>query len=240
MSTQPSMTAAVTQERLQFVLRGLPVSLASTVALSIVTVAVLWPEVPHGRLLGWLSTLVIVSVLRGTLWGFTRSRHVERQSARFWQVLFIIGCGLSGAVWGMTPLLFQPASPSHEIFIAIVIAGTAAGAITSLAADRWAAFALVLPCVLPFTLSHLAASKPVDIAIGVVSILFFATIGGSINRFHRQLAIMMKAQFELQASDASVKALNERVQLATAVAKVGIYEWDLVTQQINWDAQVYE
>jgi signal transduction histidine kinase len=51
---------------------------------------------------------------------------------------------------------------------------------------------------------------------------------------------MMAARAELQESQAAVSLLNERMKLAANAAEVGIYEWDLVTQAVNWDEQVYK
>jgi signal transduction histidine kinase len=79
----------------------------------------------------------------------------------------------------------------------------------------------------------------VELAIGFVTFLFLVTIAGSVNRFHWHLSSMMAARVELQNSQASVSALNERMKLAANAAKVGIYEWDLVTQDVNWDEQVF-
>lgn len=237
--TNDNLAPAVDLARLQFLLRGQPLSLASTFLLGTVAVGVLWSSVPRFLLTSWAMVFTLVTVLRGCLWALTQSTVFTKRPPEFWRILFIVGCGLSGMSWGLAGVLFQSSDPLHELFIAIVIAGTAAGAITSLASDRWAAFALVLPCLVPFAIKQLLLGTPVDLAIGFVTVLFLITIAGSVNRFHWHLSSMMAARVELQNSQASVSALNERMKLAASAAQVGIYEWDLVTQEVNWDEQVF-
>lgn len=237
--SQSERTFAVDGARLQFVLRGQPVSLASTFSLGLITVALMWSSVPHSVLIGWLAVLLIVTAMRATLWILTRSSYFSRQPIAFWRALFISGCALSGSCWGAASLLFETSDPLLTTFMAVVIAGTAAGSVTSLASDRWAAFALVLPCVLPFIITRMLSDSYVDMAIGFVALLFLATIGGSVYRFHTQLSLMMTARAELQLSQAEMAILNERMKLAANSAKVGFYEWNLVTSHAEWDAQVY-
>lgn len=231
---------AVDRARLQFVLRGQPVSLISTFLLALITMYVMWPGVSHSILLGWLSVFTLVTLGRAAVWQLTRTSAFPKKPIAFWRKLFILGCGLSGLSWGIASVLFTTSSSLLETYMAVIIAGTAAGSITSLASDRWAAYALVLPCVLPFAIKQVSTGNSVDLAIGIVTLLFLATIGGSVSRFHNQLAIMMTARAELQESEAAVSKLNDRMNLAANVAKVGVYEWDLITQEVNWDAQVYE
>jgi diguanylate cyclase (GGDEF)-like protein/PAS domain S-box-containing protein len=38
----------------------------------------------------------------------------------------------------------------------------------------------------------------------------------------------------------SLELLSERLSLATAVAKVGVWEWDLATNSVTWDATMFE
>jgi signal transduction histidine kinase len=44
----------------------------------------------------------------------------------------------------------------------------------------------------------------------------------------------------LSASQATIKALNERMTLAAGAARVGFFSWDFSTGTIDWDAQIYE
>jgi len=44
----------------------------------------------------------------------------------------------------------------------------------------------------------------------------------------------------LSASQATIKALNERMTLAASAARVGFFSWDFGTGEMEWDAQVFE
>lgn len=235
-STAPTIEGA----RLQFVLRGQPASLVSTTLLALATLLVMWPSTPHTILLTWIMAFIAITAARAILWKATRTALFERQSTAFWRFLFIAGCGLAGASWGAANLLFESSTTPREVFMTVVTAGCVAGAVTALASDRWAAFAFVIPCLVPFALKHLLLNNTLDLAVGLLVFMFLFMIGGSVNRFHQQLTLMMQSQVDLQQSRQSVIALNERMQLATSAAKVGIYEWNLITQKIDWDAQVFE
>jgi PAS domain S-box-containing protein len=41
-------------------------------------------------------------------------------------------------------------------------------------------------------------------------------------------------------TDNRLLSLTERLSISTAVAKVGVWEWDLVTNTLNWDATMFE
>ncbi|HTE40102.1 MAG TPA: ATP-binding protein [Steroidobacteraceae bacterium] len=234
------LSYAVEPARLQFVMRGLPVSLASALTLALITVMVMWSSIPHPLLIGWIAVFTCVTAFRAVTWTLTRTAYSKKRPTAFWRACFVGGCALSGLSWGTASILFNPTDPFHAMFMAIVIAGTAAASITSLAADKWAAYALVLPTVMPFTIDKLLSTNAVDVAVGAVTLLFVATLSGSIARLHEQILVIIHTRAQLEISQTEVSRLNERMRMATHVARAGIYEWDLITRKADWDARVYE
>ncbi len=55
----------------------------------------------------------------------------------------------------------------------------------------------------------------------------------------RILAINREITARIQA-EAQLGLLTERLSLATAVAKIGVWEWDLATNVLTWDATMFE
>jgi len=43
-----------------------------------------------------------------------------------------------------------------------------------------------------------------------------------------------------KASEAKLRSLTERLSLATAIAKIGVWEWDVVSDALTWDAAMFE
>lgn len=98
----------------------------------------------------WLIALGIVTLLRFFLYLFYQKTSLANKSIPAWHRLFTVGSFASGCVWGLLSLLlFTVDSVLHQAFIAFVIAGMTAAAVTTLSAYWLNAMLFILPALLP-------------------------------------------------------------------------------------------
>jgi signal transduction histidine kinase len=240
---------AVRTASLADVFRGQPMSLLVMAIIAAITAAIMVQVTPVWRVATWYAAVVCLCIARWSLYRrYMRSaasataldlRRFERQ--------FLIGVLLSGALWGSLSVAMFPRDSSLQVFLAFVLSGMAAGAVTTLSALRYAAFGYVLLSVLPLGLQLAFVGTTLGVAMSLMVIAFLAGVSTSINRLHAQIVALVTARVqadahlrELESAQVDVQALNERLTIATQAAQLGIWEWDLRTHQLLWDARMYE
>jgi signal transduction histidine kinase len=242
----PALSDAIRRARLDFVFKGHPSSLGTSAVLASLTVVALWQLVDQQRLLLWYAALILVTAARGLLWwSYVRHRDAAGPTldANLWARRLLIGATAAGAAWGLGSLTLVPATLTVQLFLSFVLAGHAAGAVTTLSADRRAAIAFIAISLMPLATQLLLQGTSIGIAMGLMVCIFVAMIVVSIHRFHGQILDMVSTRVEaetqrvLRDAQQEVEALNRRLRIATRAAKVGIFEHDPVTGRLDWSAQ---
>ncbi len=131
----------------------LPTALLSNILLSLLIVVVLWSEISHKILIVWISVLWIITITRFVQYHKYRSK--TDGSLKKWAYQFSFGVILTGIVWGSSGIfLFSRSSLPHQVFLAFVLGGLIAGAITSVAAIQWVfrvfVFIIIFPIIVQF------------------------------------------------------------------------------------------
>jgi signal transduction histidine kinase len=233
--------------RLRVAFEGQPSSLILSTTLATLTLAVLWPAQGSTALLGWYATFVCVAALR--VWLYLSHRRLiaegsPAQLARL-QTRFVISCCAAGASWGVACFTIFPTDPLHKLFISFALAGVAAAAVTSLSALRAAALGFVLCSTGPLALRLLTAPLDTDVAMGLMVLMFLLVVSVSVTRLDAQLLALVKSRMEAgmhlrarEQQQCEMQALNDRLHLAIAASKAGVFEWDVLANTIGCDAQM--
>ena len=215
MDRQHQTDQHVRDEQLQLLFGGLPSSLFVTLVLLILTVVVvqLTGEADL-RETGLAAVgICIVTAARFTLWLFYR-RHQQHENIA-WSTLFFVGCVAAGASWGLASVLIFPAGDTDaQSFLAFLIAGVSAGAVTTLAAEKRAALGFVLPCVVPLSIRLLVEPGVYGVTMGIMVGLYTLVISAAGLRVSRHLR--ENIVLRLQASEQ--QRIQERSERALAVA----------------------
>lgn len=121
---------------IDFLYRIAPMGVSLSLALSIVYTLLIWPVVAQGPLAIWLATGIGLSASR--LYRVSRylaamPRHADQ---RRWRIEFNVFAVLSGILWGLAAIFFFPeAEPRYQVFTIVMLCGTAAAAVATLAAE---------------------------------------------------------------------------------------------------------
>jgi signal transduction histidine kinase len=237
-TASPERTAeiarAVRAARVEFAFNGLPLSLAVSVVLAGMTAVVLRGSAPAAVLATWFVCLTGINGARLLHYRHYRSQRLQGDLdvAAFDRQL-LIGCLASGVVWGSSALFFLPRAPELQFFLAFVIAGVSSGAVTSLSVAPYAVYAFAVPCVLPLALRFLLAQDALHVVMGVMACFYIGVIVLVARRGHVQLAQMVQSEIRRHASD-------ERLRVAADAGQIGVWEWDLRTDELLWDERMHE
>jgi len=219
--TAESSDALLYAEQLRLLYGGLPAALAANVLLAILLAAVQWPALSPVLAGGWLALMAAVLTWRGLV-GLRYRRDKEQarseaETAQRWLRRFRLGAIATGAVWGVAGLLlFPPGQIVHQAYVAFVLAGVSAGAITSLSADRTAALGFVVPALVPLMLSFAREGGAIPLTMGLMVVLFLIFVAASAGRSRHQLHENLRLRTEAVAREA---VLRRQQQLTEAIAR---------------------
>lgn len=186
--------------------------------------------IPIRILSAWYGSLVLITVLRVLLiWRYARAQPGP-EHARFWNNAYLIGAGLAGAAWGSAALLLFPMeSIAHQVFVAFVLAGMAAGGISVLAPRIDACLAFLIPELLPLAVRFFTLPTTLHTVMGVMTLIFLVGILISAWNFYqvvRNVLILRLDKQQLkeeiaQRHRAEEELFQEKDRLQTTLSSIG-------------------
>jgi signal transduction histidine kinase/ActR/RegA family two-component response regulator len=161
-----------------------PLGLLTSVINCAFCAAVLWWEVPPSLLLSWALALALSLGARLLLWRAYRAKQPEAAEAGRWIGWFTAGAALTGVLWGaLAAVVLISDDPLYHSFVAMVLAGMAAGAIAAFAPCLPALYAFVGPLGLPLATVLVLHGGTAYLAMGAMVFVFL----GSLAAFARGL-----------------------------------------------------
>ncbi|MDR4495144.1 MAG: PAS domain S-box protein [Nitrospirales bacterium] len=127
--------------------------------------------------MGWLLGLVVMNVLwAGLVLAYRRASKPLTQP-HLWLTGFVAGNLGSGLLWGMAGIaMYPPSSPSHEMFLTLVLGGMTAGSTAIHAAYFPAFLAYSLPTILPLPIQFFLQGDAPHQAVSMMGLMFIAVI----------------------------------------------------------------
>jgi len=212
---------------------ALVASFINTVVIATLTVG----HVPVLATQVWVGLSVLVLLYR--LAGLAGYRKAAQSSGHDgpatgpWHRKFLIGCWAAGAVWGLAPLLlFSSNSLPHQIFLAFVLSGVAAGSITTLSPLPTALVPYSLAITLPLALRFASSGTTLGPAVALLALAFLAFSISSGLKAHASIVESLRLRIRLAQSE---KVLQDTGQLL----HVGGWELDLPTMTLQWTREVF-
>lgn len=217
-------------EQVKLLYEGAPLAYTVTLINGAILAYVQSALIPIAVVLAWYGCLFFATMGRALVtWRYGRVKPGPDQ-ARFWNIAYVIGAAAAGSVWGAAGLVLFPSdSIAHQVFVAFVLAGMAAGGISVLAPRMEACLAFLLPALLPLAVQYLALRTPLQTAMGVMTLIFLAALSFSAWNFHRVILTSLHLRFdklELEAEIARRERAEERLfqekdRLQTTVSSIG-------------------
>jgi signal transduction histidine kinase len=164
------------RERVKVLYRQMPIALSVTIINMTLTLAVLMQGGNAVALWAWAAGVGLVMIVRLSFWLAYRRNPARYGDTRFWARIGTAGALVNGVLWGLAGYLFYPAGGLHQAFLAFVIAGMCAGAVTVSSAHFASLIAFVLPAALPLAMRFLLESDRLHFVMGLMVLIFAAAL----------------------------------------------------------------
>lgn len=184
-SAAQSHEQSVYAEQVRLTYKPIKLSLTGTVAGAMLVVAVQWDVVNHSVLLTWLLAMMLLTSLHGLLAYRYYRAAPDVSSAKHWGNYYIFSTALAGLMWGTGSILFFPqANFEYQLTVAFAMVVISAGGIITISFLRGAAYALIIPCMLPLIPLFILEGTYVSTILAVIILVLFIFMILSAYYFH--------------------------------------------------------
>jgi signal transduction histidine kinase len=173
----------------------------ATVLNVVLLAAIQRSRIPPLIVMGWLLYMLAITTGRALLvWQYWRSEN-QVEHAPQWNQYYLVGSGLAGAGWGGAGVfLYPPDSLAHQVFLAFVIGGMAAGGVAVLTPRIEVFFAFFLPAITPIAVRFFLDSDSYHTAMTAMILVYSGALLVTARRFHRTI----RAALELRCENADL------------------------------------
>ena len=192
----PGRDALIRAEQVRLLYANLPVGLLAGLLSASVLVSVQWRVIRHRVLWIWFTALALVSLSRYLVALRYGRRPPPAASVAAWESRFVYGTLLSGAVWGAAGLFLLPDQIPNQVFVVLVLAGMTAGGVVTYSPLARAALYFVAPALAPLTLRLLYAGGSLQLAMGMLSLLFMVMMLILVRRLYEATLGSLRLRFE--------------------------------------------
>jgi len=193
-------------EQIRFIYSAIPSSLLVILVNSAILSAVLWNVVDHVVISLWFVASNCLSLFRYYLYRLFSRQDWEKTATNTWYHLAIVTSALSGACWGAAGVfLFAESSIVHQVFLAFVIAGMCAGAITTLSSVHRAALVFVTLAILPATIQFILVGTAISNGMAIMSLLLFVMLLYSAQRLNDTITETLTARKDRELSEKTIR-----------------------------------
>lgn len=150
-----------------------PVGMVATILNSLLVFFVMKDVMRYSFLIPWIASVIILTSLRVWLVYRFRSSQPAPGAARIWARRFLLFLAPIGAAWGSTGFFpFSELSMAHQVFIAFVLGGMAAGASSTFAPLKNAFVVFTFPALTPLALHFLVINDTFHYVMAAMVTLF--------------------------------------------------------------------
>src|SRR3569833_567800 len=184
-------------EKLRHVWSNLPATLVVTVTGAAVLTGMLRHVVPLSVLMTWFIAGAFVSFVRYRQYLVFRRMRGDAIEILLCTLRLFVGTAMSGLFWGSAALVLFPAgSLAHQVLIAFILAGLAAGAMTSYAVI-WLCYALfVVPAILPLVLRLALQNTEIHVSMALLGLIFVVAVVHAAHRTDRMITNVLNVRAE--------------------------------------------
>lgn len=253
----------VRAQQIALLFRQLPAALTATLLIAFIVVGVTWPVADAKLLLSWLIVVCALTGHRFLLLRRFAANAPRAEQIEPWLRSFFVGTLLSGIVWGAGGVLLAGPDLIHQFFFGLLLAGLAAGGVSTLSSCRGVYAAFLLPSMVPFAVRMALYLDPVHVAMAAMMLLFLALMLGISARIHATIAESLRLRFRnlglvdtLSATKGNLEEANsalqreigehrkaqeilmkseQKLRLHAHQAPLAFIEWDLSFRVVEWN-----
>ena len=196
----------VKSEQVRIIVSSTIPSLITILLCSLILSLVQWQVIDHTIIVSWFVLTNLLSLSRLYLYRQFKKLPTDALVSDGWYQGAINTSIASGITWGAAGLLlFAEQSVVHQVFLAFVITGMCAGAITTLSAILNAARGFVACALIPIIIKFYLINSDISLEMTIMSILFMAMILLSANRLNRIIRESLEVGLQRQLAEQTIR-----------------------------------
>ncbi len=219
--------ARLSSERNRLIYAALIASAATSVVLSLLVVLVQREVVGWERCIAWLAIVIVVQAMRlWTLGTYRRAMTAADARSEYHEKRFILGAAAAGGAWGLASVLLYAPDPTHQVFLAFVVAGVSAGAVSTLGACPSAATWFLSLALAPLMVRLVSTGGLMPLTMALMTALFLAFLIMSSRRISATLDENSMLRFYEEETQAQLSAAMGMKQAVMDAANYAIVATD--------------
>lgn len=215
-----TLQALIHAEQISTLYRVLPTSIAGNMAGALMLSALLIGERPAGVILGWLACITLFQGWRLMLFLKSRAAGFKFENVNRAAAVWAVGAGLSGALWGVTALIFFISGHHlYQAVLTILVFGMIAAAVPMLASHLPSFYLFVLPTLTPFIVRNAYEADVPHLVLSIIATAILLGMMSFARDYNRMLTESLRNRFEKQALADRLAAQNEDLERARIAAE---------------------
>jgi signal transduction histidine kinase len=207
-----AVTKAIVAEQVRLLYEGALGSILSSAVLATLLVFLQRDVIGPQSVMLWTALFAVTLAGRVVLVLFHSRAAVGGESISdlvSWLVRYRVGAVAAALVWGLASILLFPTQDlAHQTFLAFTLAGLAAGAMVSLAADPIAAPVFLLAVLAPLAVRLLSEGQGIPLAMGTMVMLYCSFLTVTARRICRDIVQRKQAEKALDDARHQAEAAN--------------------------------
>jgi diguanylate cyclase (GGDEF)-like protein/PAS domain S-box-containing protein len=186
-------------EQVALLYRNSTIGFVVSIATGALLVFALSAHVPFQHLFAWYGLLLLITAARYSLTQFYENSVPDKQQSRNWEILFLLGAGAAGLVWGLSIIILFPSdSVAYQFFIALVLSGMVGGAVAVFSARKTVYLAFAFTILIPVILRFLYENDAVHTVLAVMVIIYLVGMIITARNTEQVIRIALALRFDNQ------------------------------------------
>jgi PAS domain S-box-containing protein len=220
--------SAIMAEQVSHIYAALYSALIAVLINASILVIVLWSFIDSGILLIWLAVILLISLARGITAYQYKKTASSTEKTHLWFRRFLMGSLLSSLAWGATSIwLFPVDDLARQVFLAFVIGGLAAGAVTSLSYFKLPIYLYLGLTLIPLLIRFFYSETELGITMGSMITLYLVMMVIVANRTHNNIKQNICLRIENIERERSLQQSELRYKTLLETATDAFFLYDL-------------
>jgi len=203
-----------------------------------ILVVVLWPVIDHGILLIWLAAISFVTLARGISAYQYKKAAPPPEKTPIWSRRFIIETWLAALVWGASAIwLFPVDDLARQVFLAFVIGGMAAAAVTNLSHIKLVVYPYLVFTLTPLLIQFFYREAELGVEMGFMITLYLVMLLLAANRNHTNIKQNICLHIESIERERSLQQSERRYETLLETATDAFFLYDLEGKLVDVNQQ---
>jgi len=222
------------REQVNLLYRALPFSLLAVVINAGILSVIQWSVIDQRIITAWLSAIILVSLYRGFTYLRFHKSGISTPAVR--ENFFMSGTLISSVIWGAgSYLLFPENNIAHQAFLAFVMAGMCAGAITNLSFIRKYIFIFLTFLLVPLIIRFANDASELSAAMAFMIGLFYVLVSISGQRIYESTLQNITMRLEAVERERLLDSYHQKQQFHVQRTPLGYIEWDKAFNVVRWN-----